>query len=167
MALDKSSLIKKGRKPVKKDDEPYEFQKDADIIGFPDSLPKGEPGSKFMLEFQQAKAPSKTFKVLFSIVQWLVILGIVYVVLFGSPLKPVFEFGTFTPVEILFFGLSLAFLWVEKWKIGVIRPFNCIGCMAGWFCIAIAGFSHTPHWYLYGPAGVFVGSLFSLIKGKL
>jgi hypothetical protein len=65
---------------------------------------------------------------------------------------------------VLFFGLSLAFTWVEKLKWGVTKPFNCVPCMTGWLSLLLAIVFHTEFWYLYLPAGLLVGSVFSTIK---
>lgn len=65
---------------------------------------------------------------------------------------------------VLFFALSIAFAWVEVWKWGSVKPFNCVKCLTGWFALLLAITFHTPFWYLYLPAGLFVGSMFSAIK---
>lgn len=67
---------------------------------------------------------------------------------------------------VLFFSLSAAFTWVEILRWGYKKPFNCVKCLAGWFALTMAYIYHTPHWYFYLPAGLFVGALFSAIKMK-
>jgi hypothetical protein len=64
---------------------------------------------------------------------------------------------------VLFFALSLAFLWVEIMKWGVTKPFNCVKCMSGWIALILAVLFHTSFWYLYLPAGLFVGAMYSAI----
>lgn len=66
-------------------------------------------------------------------------------------------------VEILFFGLSVAWCIVEILRIK-FRPFNCMMCMTGWCSLGIALIN--PSWYdlFYLPAGVFIGAMFEGIK---
>jgi hypothetical protein len=105
-------------------------------------------------------------KILFTVVQWLVLLAWVYFfVYFG------FHFKVKVPVVasmpgyfVLAISLSLAFLWVEVLKWGVTKPFNCVKCMSGWFSLLLAGCFHTPFWYFYLPLGLFVGAMWSAIK---
>ena len=66
----------------------------------------------------------------------------------------------------LFFSLACAFTWVNVLKWGVTKPFNCIKCMSGWIALSFALIFHVDHWYLYLPAGLFVGALFEGIKMK-
>lgn len=69
-----------------------------------------------------------------------------------------------SPVMVLLFALSAAFVWVEKLKWGSVRPFTCVGCLTGWFALILAWWSHADYWFMYMPFGVFVGSLFDAIK---
>lgn len=64
----------------------------------------------------------------------------------------------------LLFGLSLAFFWVEIKKYGIIKPFNCLKCMTGWFTFIIAILFHTPFAFMYLFVGLFIGALFEAIK---
>lgn len=68
---------------------------------------------------------------------------------------------------VLLFSLSLAFTWVEVLKWGSVKPFNCLKCLTGWFAIALAFLFHTEFWYFYLFSGLFLGSIFSLVKGRL
>jgi hypothetical protein len=65
---------------------------------------------------------------------------------------------------VLFFSLACAFTWVEVLKWGVTKPFTCIKCMSGWIALLFALIFHVDHWYLYLPAGLFIGALFEAIK---
>jgi hypothetical protein len=68
---------------------------------------------------------------------------------------------------VLFFSLACAFTWVEVLKWGVTKPFTCIKCMSGWIALLFALVFHVDHWYLYLPAGLFVGAVFEAIKMRL
>ena len=70
------------------------------------------------------------------------------------------ERGTMTGLQVIFFALALAFMWVEVLKWGIVKPFNCIKCLTGWFALILAFAFHTEFWYMYLPAGLFVGALF-------
>jgi len=65
---------------------------------------------------------------------------------------------------VLFFSLSISFVWVEIIKIGKFRPLNCVKCLTGWIALVIAYFFGTEYWYFYLPAGVFIGAMFEGIK---
>jgi hypothetical protein len=67
---------------------------------------------------------------------------------------------------ILFLALSCAFLWVEKFKIGHVKPLNCVPCMTGWFALIFACCEYGWGGVLYAPMGVFVGAMWSGIKMK-
>lgn len=69
-----------------------------------------------------------------------------------------------TGSQVLFFGLSIAFTWVDLLKLGRFKPFNCLKCMTGWSSLAIAIIFQVDYWYMYLPAGLFVGAVFSAIK---
>lgn len=70
---------------------------------------------------------------------------------------------------VILFALSLAFVWVEVFRMGRrpafnYKPLNCVPCLTGWLSLAIAyGFS-TPYWYFYIAVGLFAGSMFSALK---
>lgn len=72
--------------------------------------------------------------------------------------------GTMPGYAVLFFALSLAFMWVEVLHWGYKKPFNCVKCLTGWFALILAYTYHTQFWYLYPFAGVFVGAMWSAIK---
>jgi hypothetical protein len=69
-----------------------------------------------------------------------------------------------TGLQVIFFALACAFTWVEILKCGVIKPFNCLKCMCGWFALILAFAFHVEFWYMYLPAGLFVGAMFEGIK---
>lgn len=71
---------------------------------------------------------------------------------------------TMTGLQVLFFALALAFVWVNILKWGVTKPFNCTKCMTGWFSLLFAFIFHVPFWPLYLIAGLFVGAMFEGIK---
>lgn len=73
-------------------------------------------------------------------------------------------FPTMPGYLVLFFALAIAFTWVEVLKWGVTKPFNCVKCMTGWVALLLAIVFHTPFWYLYLPAGLFVGAIYSAGK---
>lgn len=77
----------------------------------------------------------------------------------AMPLRPAMSWHLVVP-----FGLSLAYLWVDVFRWGITKPFNCLSCMTGWFSLVIAGLFHVPFWYFYLPAGVFVGGLYSSFR---
>jgi hypothetical protein len=68
-------------------------------------------------------------------------------------------------IPILFLSLCCAFTWVEKirlWRL--IKPFNCIPCLTGWFALIFACCEYGWGGILYGPMGVFVGAMYGGIK---
>lgn len=73
--------------------------------------------------------------------------------------------------QIIFLGLSLAFVWVEIFHLGKIKPFNCIKCMTAWFSYVIYHWltplsieSYMIGFVVYLPMGLFVGAMFEAIK---
>lgn len=74
------------------------------------------------------------------------------------------ERGTMTGPQVLFFALACAFTWVEVLKWGVVKPFNCLKCMTGWFAVILAFMFHVEFWPMYLPAGLFVGAIISAIQ---
>jgi hypothetical protein len=69
-----------------------------------------------------------------------------------------------SPAMLLVFALSAAFVWVEKLRWGVVKPFTCVACLTGWFALILAYWSHADYWILYLPLGLFVGSMWEGIK---
>jgi hypothetical protein len=65
---------------------------------------------------------------------------------------------------ILFLALSCAFLWVEVWKIGRVKPLNCVKCLTGWFALIFACVEYGAGGILYAPMGIFIGAMYSAIK---
>src|SRR5688500_10232529 len=75
------------------------------------------------------------------------------------------ERGTMTGLQVIIFALSFAFMWVEVlkwWK--HIKPFNCLKCMTAWAAVILAFMFHVEFWYMYLPAGLFVGAMFEGIR---
>lgn len=108
----------------------------------------------------------KKSKILFS---WVLFIALIAGIYFGvGYLHFIFSWWHSLPVlsgiYCLLFGLSLAFFWVEIKKYGVIKPFNCLKCMTGWFTFIIAFTFHTPFAFMYLFVGLFVGALFEAIK---
>lgn len=102
-------------------------------------------------------------KILIVVVQWIVIIAIGAALWYGWSLK-LPTFPTMPGYQVLFFALAIAFAWVEVLKWGVTKPFNCVKCMTGWVALLLAVILHTPFWYLYLPAGLFVGAIYSAVK---
>lgn len=126
--------------------------------------PKEEPIAAWNMHPKTVKAPRRWVKVLMTVVQWLVVATVLFFVLFG------FHFKLQLPVTkpmpgylVILFGLSAAYVWVDVLRWGVSRPFNCLTCLSGWFCLILAFAFHTHYWYLYLPLGAFVGGLYSKI----
>lgn len=101
-------------------------------------------------------------KLLISLVQWLAIVAVGFMVYFFWNRIPAVT--SMSGLWVLFFALAIAFTWVEILKWGVTKPFNCVKCMAGWTAFIVAFVFHTPHWYMYLPAGLFVGAIYSAVK---
>ena len=108
----------------------------------------------------------KTIKIIFN---WLIFLAIIagicalfhywHPIAMHLPVLP-----TMTGLQVLFFGLAIAFTWVEVLKWGKRKPFNCLKCMTGWVSLILAFSFHVELWPLYLPAGLFVGAVFSAIQ---
>lgn len=61
-------------------------------------------------------------------------------------------------------GLSLAYVWVDVFHWGVVKPFTCIACMTGWLSLIIAFAFHVPLWYFYASLGTFAGAVYSSVR---
>jgi len=111
--------------------------------------------------YQNEPQPSQTKS---SLKQW------VGLTLFAILLVLAYKFWPALPemngYHVVVFSLALSFTWVEKLKWGVIKPFNCVPCLTGWFAVIIAFAFHTPFWYFYLFVGLLVGSLFSAVKSR-
>lgn len=104
-----------------------------------------------------------------TILGWIIFLGIIagFIYLFNilEFSFPKFQaFPSMSGLQVLFFGLCLAFTWVEVLKLGRKKPFNCMKCMCGWLTMIVALLFHVEFWYLYLFAGLFTGAMFSAIK---
>lgn len=82
----------------------------------------------------------------------------------GQHLPSLPQRGRMTGPQVIVFSLAFAFMWVEILKWGVVKPFNCLKCMAGWSALIFAFMFHVDFWYMYLPLGLFVGSVFEGIK---
>ena len=102
-------------------------------------------------------------KIFTSAVQWIMIIAIGVALWYGWSWK-LPTFPSMPGYQVLFFALAIAFTWVEILKWGVTKPFNCVKCMSGWLSLLLAIIFHTPFWYLYLPAGLFVGAIYSAVK---
>lgn len=69
-----------------------------------------------------------------------------------------------TGLQVLFFGMAIAFTWVEVLNPFKFKPFNCLKCITGWVSGGLAYMFHVEAWPLYLPAGLFVGAVFSAIQ---
>lgn len=78
------------------------------------------------------------------------------------PLLP--EMGRMTGLQVLFFALALAFLWVDVLRWGSVKPFNCLKCMCGWIAVILAFTFHVQFWYFYLSAGLLVGATFEGLR---
>lgn len=108
-------------------------------------------------------------KILFNWIVFLLILGGIVALIWhrhwiGQQLPSLPERGTMTGMQVVVFALALAFTWVEVLKWGVIKPFNCIKCLTGWFSLILAYTFPVEWWPLYLPLGLFVGAVFTAIK---
>ena len=102
-------------------------------------------------------------KIIRVIFQWLLIIGVAFAIWFywGKVKIP-----TLQGYQVLFFALSIAFTNIEVLKLGSVKPFNCLKCLTGWLSLILAFIFHTQFWYLYLPAGFFVGALFTALKNR-
>lgn len=105
------------------------------------------------------------------VINWLILIAIILIVFpfrITAPVRNALHIDwhpvPLPGVWVLFFGLSIAFTWVEVLKWGSVKPFNCIKCLSGWFCLILAWLFDTPNFYLYLPGGLFVGAVFDRIK---
>lgn len=108
-------------------------------------------------------------KVFVSILSWVIFLGVIAGIIYAANVLE-FSFPRFKAFPkmgglwALFFGFSLAFMWVEVWRLGKKKPFSCLKCMSAWLTLFIAYLFHVDFWYLYLPAGLFIGAMFSAVK---
>lgn len=69
-----------------------------------------------------------------------------------------------TGYEIVFYALVAAFVQIEVIHFGVVKPFNCLKCMTGWYALIIGCVAQGWHGLIFLPIGVFVGAIFSAIQ---
>ncbi len=105
-------------------------------------------------------------KTLYSWIIFIVILAGLVMIFWNRHwyIKHLPERGTMTGLQVLFFALSLACLWVDILRWGSVKPFNCLKCMCGWIAVILAFTFHVQFWYFYLPAGLLVGAMFEGIK---
>jgi len=101
------------------------------------------------------------------ILSWLLFLAAIAAIYFLWPYIPKLHTPSLSVPLILLFSLSVAFMNIEVLHLGSVKPFNCIKCLTGWISLIIALCFHCEVWYFMLPAGVFVGAMFELIKGRL
>jgi len=64
----------------------------------------------------------------------------------------------------VFYALCLGFCWVEVLKLGVVKPFTCVRCMAGWFALGLGVWQQGWHGIILCPVAVFIGAIYSAIQ---
>jgi len=100
-----------------------------------------------------------------TILQWLFLISLILVLTFGCHGKAIdLRLPAMPGYLVLISALSMAFTWVEVLKWGVIKPFNCVKCLTGWFALILALLFHVEFWYLYLFIGLFVGAMWSAIS---
>jgi hypothetical protein len=102
-------------------------------------------------------------KVLGAIIQWIIMLAVIVgiVLLFKHVRLPAI---TLSSIEIIILAFSCAFVWVYVLKWGVIKPFNCVTCMTGWFSLIIGCWAIGKWGVVYMPVGMTVAALYSEIR---
>ena len=102
-------------------------------------------------------------KIFKTAMQWLILIAIIigfyFFVKYLTPIRL-----NLNHIEVLGLALSIAFMWVEVLKWGVIKPFNCLRCMTGWFSLIIGCMAAGWAGMFYLPAGIFIGAFFDRIK---
>lgn len=102
-------------------------------------------------------------KIVKSLFQWAIIIGLAITIFYyWKYIHP----GNMKGYQVLLFALSISFTLIEKLKLGMVKPFNCVPCLTGWFSLILAFIFHTEFWYLYLPAGLFAGSMFEALKNR-
>lgn len=70
------------------------------------------------------------------------------------------ELPTLSGWFVTLVGLAIAVVWVDKLKWGSVKPWNCAGCLSGWFTLILAFLFHVEVWYLYVFIGAFAGIVY-------
>jgi len=108
--------------------------------------------------------PAKKTHWISTTVQYIILAAIVVLCFRGCDYHLQFPKLTMSWYMVVPIALSLAYVWVDVFKIGVVKPFNCISCMAGWFSLIIAFAFHVPLWFFYASIGTFTGAIYSSIR---
>lgn len=106
-----------------------------------------------------------------TVIQYLIIIAIIAVIYFACKYWHLTGYlhtdKTLNGFQVVFFSLSIAFVWVEVLKIfSFTKPFNCIKCMTGWISLIMALIFHTPLPFFYLFVGLFIGALFDAVKQR-
>lgn len=108
-------------------------------------------------------------KILMNWLVFLLIIGaIVFVIQWRRPLitdhfarLPTIHLSS---IEIIILAFSCAFVWVYVLKWGVIKPFNCVTCMCGYFSLIIGCWSIGFWGIAYMPVGMTFAALYSEVR---
>jgi phosphotransferase system glucose/maltose/N-acetylglucosamine-specific IIC component len=69
-----------------------------------------------------------------------------------------------THAQVIIIAFSCAFVWVYVLKWGVIKPFNCVTCMCGYFSLILGCWSIGFWGVAYMPVGMTVAALYSEVR---
>src|SRR5580765_1631306 len=97
-----------------------------------------------------------------TIIQWVIMVAIIFIAYwFGWREHKIHFEGTLNGAEVILFALSIAFTFVEVFKI-----FPCLKCVTGWMALILAWTCNTPFAWAYLFVGLFAGAVFSSIKTR-
>jgi hypothetical protein len=102
-------------------------------------------------------------KILGAIVQWIIMLAVIVgiVMLFKYVNLPAIHLNS---IEIIILAFSCAFVWVYVLKWGVVKPFNCVTCLCGWFSLILGCWSIGFWGIAYMPIGMTFAALYSEVR---
>lgn len=109
--------------------------------------------------------PEKVTTVFSTIVQWLIIFGVIAGLYFlGRFLSIHLPELHLTAFQIVLLSFSFAFTWVYIFKWGSVKPFTCVTCMSGWFALIIGYWCF--HWWGIAlmPSAMTFAALYSEIR---
>lgn len=109
--------------------------------------------------------PEKLPTVIVTIMQWLMIFGVIVGVYFlGKSASIKLPTLSLHPYQVVILSFSFAFTWVYIFRWGSVKPFSCVTCMSGWFALIIGYWCYS--WWGIGlmPVAMTVAALYSEIR---
>lgn len=109
--------------------------------------------------------PEKVTTVLSTIIQWLIIFGVIAGVYFlGRSVSIKIPELNLYAYQVVILSFCFAFTWVYIFKWGSVKPFTCVTCMSGWFALIIGYWCFGWWGIALMPVAMTVAALYSEIR---